>query len=160
MDFFEKFERAKKVLAQKREAKRAEKLSREQRVRVSDLFARYHSVGKVTLEFPSLFALQWLEKHFGSQESIDLSQLEHLGAVIWILENQNAVDEVMAMNAEQTAAAIRRQMAEIPARLHLDYLVCCQDILTVLKKNYISRQREILEQALTLLDTDSFPPGA
>lgn len=159
-DWFDKFEKAKAVWESFHEEEKKAKLDRERRIRVEELYSRFHTVGNVRLPFPSLFALKWLDERFGDFDGIDLSKSAHLAAVIWILENQAAVDEVHAMGKAEIEAAIDRQAAEIPASLHLNYVAAVQDIFTVIKKNYLHHQRQILEEAKALLDSDSTPPGA
>lgn len=153
-DFFAKLDLVKE-LYRKRDDKMVQlKLDRERQVRLRDLGEKYHVTGDIALPLPSFFALEWLENWFDGFDKIDLNKLEHLSTVIFILEMQTAVDEISQMSKAQIKTAIQRNASEIPAVRLPEYRTCAAELFEVLKKNYLQKQQQMLEEVQRLLQTD------
>ncbi len=152
MNWFDKFDKARAVYEQSRKEKERLKAHRERLLRLEDLYVRFHQIDEdVRLPFPSFYALKWLDKRFNGFENIDLNNLQHLSALIWILEHQHDVDEIAGMNDAQVENAIDRHMSAIPAALYPRYLICADELLRAVKKNFLRSQREMLESLLETL---------
>lgn len=159
-DFFDMLDRAKETW-KKSYAQRKERRAREaQQIRLEDLTRKFHVLDEeVRLPIPNLFALKWMDEYFGGIDNIDLGNLGKLGAVIWILENQGSVDEIDQMTKEQINNAINRGLSEIPAVLHPRYMMCIDDIFRVIKKNWIQRQKSLLNDLLEQLGNQTSGAG-
>lgn len=158
-DFFDKLEKARSVYQKHRATKEAEQLAKSRQSRVEDLYQVVHQVGDVSLPIPSLFAMQWLATRLGGLESLDLSNMDQLCAIIWILENQDRPGYVNKLSSEQIQIKIDERASQIPAVQKERYIACISDMLTVIKKNSLAQQENILESVLELLDSTSLPNG-
>jgi hypothetical protein len=155
MNWFDKFDKALEVLQRKKEEKKKLKSHRERMLRLEDLSAKFHVLDEdVRLAIPNLYALKWLDTWFGGLENIDLNDITKLASVIWILEHQNASDEINQMTHEQIEHAIDRQLSEIPAVLHPKYLMCIDDIFRMIKKNWITKQKSLYQDLLDQINRD------
>lgn len=151
-----------KALWEKQQQKRRERqLAKESAVRLGELEARFHRVDNVVLPFPTLYALQWLDAYIAPIDDIDINNLRHFGAVVFILEHQDKVDELAKMDKAAIQRAIDRQLSEIGTEAHFKYILCIQEILYAVKKNYINEMSSLLQKQKSFLENllNSSPDG-
>ena len=148
MNILEMFKKAKAVYQRGRVKPDAAQM------RLEDLTKKYHTVGGVQLPDPTLFALNWLEKRFGDLERISLTNLDHLGAVVFILRHQNDSDMVQRLTPQQVADRIAQTLSGIAAHTQPHYVACIAEIFAALKKNYAQQAEEMLQMALVRLATN------
>lgn len=153
--------KARALWEKQKQKRREQRLAKESTVRLGELEARFHRVDNVILPFPTLYALQWLDAYVAPIDDIDINDLRHFGAVVFILENQDKVDELARMDRAAIQHAIDRQLAEIDTNAHFKYMLCIQEILYAVKKNYINEMSSFLQQQKTLLENllNSSPDG-
>lgn len=127
-------------------------------VSVADLTARFHAVGKYSLPIPTLLSNHLIEKYFGGYDNIDLSQPQHLAAVICFYEN-GSKPEFGSMNREQLDAEIAKRMATISTAQQSEcYIECITQINLALQKKNLQHPQQMLEQMLQMLASQ--PSGA
>jgi len=121
------------------------------RLRVDDLFIKIYSYSKdIHLPIPNLYAEAMMKRHFGGLDKIDFANDEHIAALLVILDNQD--DEKMEYWADMDwQANIRVQMQRIPVYRREHYQQAMFEMFQALKKNSIHREREFLQQILTIV---------
>lgn len=146
--FQKMFKAATDLIEKKRRQKEQQRLERDQKIRLEDLERKLHRVGNVSVPFPSVYALKWLDTNISPLDDLDVQNIYHLGAIIFILENQSNVDELALMDKEAIDHAVNRLLSEISVADHYKYMLCVTETLHVIKKKFVSETREILEREL------------
>lgn len=149
--FQKMFKAAADLIERKRRQQEQQRLERDQSIRLEDLERKLHRVGDVSVPFPSVYALKWLDANIAPLDDLDVQNIYHLGAIIFILENQANVDELALMDKEAIDHAINRLLSEISVAQHYKYMLCVTEMLHVIKKKFVTETRDILERELVQL---------
>ena len=152
------FDRLKEIREEKERSKNEKNLLRDRANRIEDLLKTMHRVGKIELPIPNLFAHTQMDKYFGSMEKIDLANEKHVGAIIWFLKNQNNV-EIASLSPDEIDRHIHSLMIGIPLEQLQDYVICIEEIFLTIKKKSIRSEKQVLEQALSILEERKKDPG-
>lgn len=153
------FDRLKEIREEKERLRNEKNLLRDRADRIEDLLKTMHRVGKIELPIPNLFAHTQMDKYFGSMGEIDLAIEKHVGAIIWFLKNQDNV-EIASFSKDEIDKRIHSQMIDIPLDQLQDYIICIEEIFLAIKKKSIRSEKQVLEQALSILEDRKKDPGA
>ena len=153
------FDRLKEIREEKERLRNEKNLLRNRADRIEDLLKTMHRVGKVELPIPNLFAHTQMDKYFNGMEKIDLANEKHVGAIIWFLKNQDNV-EIASFSKDEIDKRIHSQMIDIPLDQLQDYIICIEEIFLAIKKKSIRSEKQVLEQALSILEDRKKDPGA
>ena len=162
-NFFDRLDKAKKIHDRYKDVlveSRKEDAERLHQIRLQDLHLQMHQVDDVSLPFPNLFAMSWLNKRLNGIDNLNLQNLDQVAAVIWILENQVKPEEITVMTETEIRQAINTRASEIPVTMHMKFLVCIQEVFEYIKKNYSMQTERLLEETLAMLRSDFSSPGA
>ena len=151
--FWENLDRIKKI----QQEKFAKFKQRKKDKRLSDLFVKIHVYNKeVQVPIPNVYAIAEIERVHGSLEKVDFNNPKQLAEVLVILEHQQ--DPKFDFLSEEERKHLRvERMQNIHAAQFENYIRAIHEVFYSLKKNSIQTQREILEQALALLDGAKLP---
>lgn len=139
------------VLATLKERRKNKKAVQGAETRVDDLFEKfYHYDKKIAIPLPNLYAHTLIEKEFKGMENIDFEKDEHIGRVLFILNNQDN-DKAEFLTSEQKDAQIRDILRAIPYHAKEKYQQALYEMFIALKKNSTRRQKDILMQALEII---------
>lgn len=156
-DVHEQMEELGRIRKEKEAAQREQQLAKDRAVNVDDLAARFHSVGKVQLPFPTLLSERMINKRFGSIEKVDFDNVDHLGAVIYFLEN--GADATMAnISAAELDTVIFERIAKIDVYQKEEYQECLLQIYLAVKKKSNLYQIQFIKNILEKLQ--AAPAGA
>lgn len=139
------------VLATLKARRKNKKAARGSESRVNDLFEKfYHYDKKIAIPLPNLYAHTLIETEFKGMENIDFEKDEHIGKVLFILNNQDN-DKPEYLTNEQKDVQIRDILRGIPLHAKEKYQQALYEMFIALKKNSNRRQKDILMQALEII---------
>lgn len=173
LDYFSKLDKVRETISKQKEKLAAKKAEKSRQIRLADLSAKVHKVGNIVLPLPTVLAMDFVEEYFGSLDKISLENAKHVFTIVWAFENvnENNVDAIANMSKKDIEIAVKKRMAQVSAvnvlfneqsKLSISefnsYVLAVEDIFTMIKKNSLQDQIQVLENTLKVLDSSPILP--
>lgn len=133
----------------------------EKQARSKDLWKKVHSVEKISVPIPNLFALNQIEEHLGDLTEATINDLPKFSELLWILKNQDN-PTVLVMTPAEREYEIKTFQMSISASDLANYQIAVTEIFEAMaKKNEVMTLKMLqaiesqLSEALSALPSDS-----
>lgn len=124
---------------------------RKRNIRIEDLYTKVHNYKHVTLPYPNAYAFDILNRFFDGLENMDVENFQHIGVCIHVLENCKDVS-LRDMDRKQLLKLADKRLLDIPAGDEWEYVVCIDDIFSVIKKKVFNQTQTMLADLQKCLD--------
>lgn len=135
----------------KRRGKKDEDARHKQAARIENLFIEFYSFSAdVKIPIPNAFSEMIIDRVFGGLDRIEFENKEHLGMVLFILENQKDKG-LIDIDRDALRRKGTERMMDVPVPLIEEYQKALFEMYAAVKKNSNRRTQRVLAEVMDLL---------